>query len=247
MTLYRPGIKVLTVEDPIEYVHQQFTQCEVNERIGNTFASVLRAFLRHDPEVIMLGEIRDSASAELALRAAQTGHLVLSTLHANDAVSTVTRLLDLGVDRNVITASLAGVLAQRLVRKNCEHCRKEYVPAAPLLDEFFRGVPPALRWYRGSGCARCNVTGYRGRMAVAELWVPSDDDILLINKGAPWDQVVASSAGSTISMAEDVIDRLREGKTNIEELARAIPYSSLRRLGEPSVVVGGGQGHVGGC
>jgi type IV pilus assembly protein PilB len=230
MTLYRPGIKVLTVEDPIEYVYDKITQCEVNERIGNSFSGLLRAFVRHDPEVIMLGEIRDQESAELAFRAAQTGHLVLSTLHTNDAVSTVTRLMDLNLDTNVITSSLSAVLAQRLVRKNCGHCREEYAPAKSLLDEFFDIAPPDIRWYRGAGCARCNFSGYKGRMAVGELWNPSDRDVLLINKRAPFDDIVASARTSTISMADDIMDRLRGGSTNLEELIRTLPYSSLHRF-----------------
>jgi type IV pilus assembly protein PilB len=233
MTLYRPGIKILTVEDPIEYVYEQFTQCEVNERIGNSFSSYLRAFLRHDPEVIMVGEVRDEESAELAFRAAQTGHLVLTTLHTNDAVSAVNRLLDLGVDRNVITSTLLGIVAQRLVRKNCERCRAEHAPSASVLRELFDGPGPDIRWYRGAGCPACDFTGYAGRIVVGELWVPSDHDVLLINKGAPFDEVVASARASTIAMAEDVRERLQAGVTSLEELVRALPYSSLYRFREP--------------
>jgi type II secretory ATPase GspE/PulE/Tfp pilus assembly ATPase PilB-like protein len=232
MTAYRPGIKVLTVENPIEYVHDKFTQCEVNERIGNSFAGFLRAFLRHDPEVIMLGEIRDQESAELAFRAAQTGHLVMSTLHTNDAVSAITRLLDLGLDTNVVTSALSCVLAQRLVRKNCERCRKEHAPPESLLHEFFDESPPDIRWYKGPGCAHCNFTGYKGRLAVAELWIPSNNDVLLINKRAPFDEIVASARKSTISMAEDVRERLRDGSTSLEELIRTLPYSSLHQFRE---------------
>ncbi len=231
-TLYRPGIKVLTVENPIEYVYERFTQCEVNERIGNSFGAFLRAFVRHDPEVIMLGEIRDHESAELAFRAAQTGHLVLSTLHTNDAISTITRLLDLNPDTNVITSSLTGVLAQRLVRQNCQQCREEYAPARSLLDEFFDVPPVDLRWYRGTGCAHCNFSGYKGRIAVGELWIPSDTDVLLINKRAPFDEIVASARKSTMSMAEDIESRLRDGSTNLEEVIRTLPYSSLRGFRE---------------
>lgn len=233
MTLYRPGLKVLTVEDPIEYVCERFTQCEVNERIGNSFSALLRAFLRHDPEVIMVGEVRDEASAELAFRAAQTGHLVLTTLHTNDAVSAINRLLDLGVDRNVITSSLLGIVAQRLVRKNCEPCRTAQWPSQAILDAFFASRIPDVRWYRGKGCQRCSFTGYSGRTPVAELWVPSDQDVLLINKGAPFDEIVASARASTTTMAEDVRDRLRAGLTNLEELVRTLPYPSLAKLREP--------------
>jgi type IV pilus assembly protein PilB len=233
MTLYRPGLKVLTVEDPIEYVCERFTQCEVNERIGNTFSAFLRSFLRHDPDVVMVGEIRDQQSAELTLRAAQTGHLVLSTLHTNNAVSTINRLLDLGVDRTVITSSLLGIVAQRLVRKICEHCKTEWTPSEAFRKELFGGAGPDIPWYRGKGCERCHFTGYSGRMVVGELWTPSDNDVLLINKGVPFDEIVASSRTNTVSMAEDVRDRLRAGVANLEELVRTLPYSSLYRFREP--------------
>ena len=233
MTLYRPGVKVLTVEDPIEYVCERFTQCEVNERVGNTFSSYLRAFLRHDPDVVMVGEIRDQQSAELTLRAAQTGHLVLSTLHTNNAVGAINRLLDLGVDRTVVTSSLLCVVAQRLVRKNCEHCRTEWTPSEAFLNELFGGTGPRIPWYRGKGCERCHFTGYSGRILVGELWIPSDNDLLLINKEAPFDEVVASSRLNTVSMADDVRDRLRTGVANLEELVRTLPYSSLYKFREP--------------
>jgi type IV pilus assembly protein PilB len=232
MTIYRPGVKILTVEDPIEYVCDRFTQCEVNERVGNTFSNYLRAFLRHDPDVVMIGEIRDQESAELALRAAQTGHLVLSTLHTNSAVGALNRLLDLDVDRGVITSSLLGVVAQRLVRKNCEHCRKEWKPSESFLRELFGGPGPSIPWYRGEGCERCHFTGCSGRMLVGELWVPSDNDILLVNKGVPFDEIIASSRLNTVSMAEDVRDRLRAGSVNLEEIVRTLPYSSLYKFRE---------------
>jgi type II secretory ATPase GspE/PulE/Tfp pilus assembly ATPase PilB-like protein len=232
MTVYRPGIKIVTVEDPIEYVYEHFIQSEVKERIGNTFAAYLRALLRHDPEVIMVGEIRDSETAELAFRAAQTGHLVLSTLHTNDAVSAVTRLQDLKIDPSMITSSLLGVLAQRLVRRICQDCKEEHKPSEELLREFFSTPPSDVRWYRGRGCNNCGAKGYKGRMPVAELWVPSDEDIRFINKDAPFDQIRASARKSTITMGEDVGDRLREGRTSLEELMRMLPYPSVYQFRE---------------
>ena len=134
-SVYQPGIKVLTAENPIEYVCDNFRQHEVDERLGNTFATFLRSFLRHDPDVIMVGEIRDGETANLAFRAAQTGHLVLSTLHTNDAISALPRLLDLGVDANLIASSLLGVLSQRLAREVCSECRELYTPPQQLLEE----------------------------------------------------------------------------------------------------------------
>jgi type II secretory ATPase GspE/PulE/Tfp pilus assembly ATPase PilB-like protein len=230
MTLFRPEIRILTAENPIEYVYENLSQCEVNEKIGNTFANYLRAFLRHDPEVIMLGEIRDQETAEMAFRAAQTGHMLLSTLHTNDAISAVTRLLDLNIEANMITSSLLGVHAQRLVRRVCEHCKEDYMPSEELLKEFF-SVPPAdVRWLKGKGCPQCNFTGYKGRMAVAELWTPSEDDIVLINKGVPFDEIKASAQKNTILMAEDAMEKLRAGKTTLEELMRTLPYSSIEQF-----------------
>jgi type IV pilus assembly protein PilB len=230
MTIVRPEIRVLTAENPIEYVYDNLSQCEVNEKIGNTFASYLRAFLRHDPEVMMIGEIRDQETAEMAFRAAQTGHLLLSTLHTNDAISAVMRLLDLGIERNILTSALLGVQAQRLVRTICQACREEYTPANHLLREFFEVPPEGLRWFHGKGCPQCHFTGYKGRMAVAELWTPSERDIMLINKDAPFDAIRASASESTILMATDAMEKLRAGRTTLEELYRTLPFSSIQQF-----------------
>jgi type II secretory ATPase GspE/PulE/Tfp pilus assembly ATPase PilB-like protein len=229
-TVYRPEIKVVTAEDPIEYVCPQFCQHEVDERVGNTFAAFTRSFLRHDPEVIMLGEIRDAETAELAFRAAQTGHLVLSTLHTTDALGAVTRLKDLGVDSSVCTSSLLGVLAQRLVREICWNCKEEYAPPPALLHAAFDVVPRDLRWYRGAGCATCLHTGYKRRLAITELWTPGLDDVLLINQEASPDMIAASARKNTYSMATDALVKLREGRTTLEELLRVMPPSALREL-----------------
>ena len=227
MTVYRPEIRILTAEDPIEYVYEQFSQSEVNDRIGNTFARYLRAFLRHDPEVIMIGEIRDEETAEMAFRAAQTGHLLLSTLHTNDALSAVTRLRDMRIDANLLASSLLGVLAQRLVREICPECREEHEPPADLVQEFFPTRPAGMKFYKGRGCERCNYSGYRGRMSVAELWTPDEEDVILISKGASMDEIRTSGRRSTISMVQDVMARLVSGRTNLEELIRMLPYSSV--------------------
>lgn len=231
-TLYRPQIRVVTAEDPIEYVYEQFSQSQVNEHIGNTFASYLRAFLRHDPEVMMVGEIRDEETAEMAFRAAQTGHLLLSTLHTNDAVSSVTRLLDLKVEPTLIGSSLMGVLSQRLVRTICPECREACEPANELMREFFDSPPPDFSWYRGRGCDLCDFTGYRGRCLVAELWTPNETDVILINKSAPFEELRRSSARTTFSMTESALQLLKEGHTNLEELIRMMPYASVYRFRE---------------
>ena len=227
MTLSRPGIRILTAEDPIEYIFDNVSQAEVNEQIGNTFAAYLRAFLRHDPEVIMLGEIRDQETAEMAFRAAQTGHLLLSTLHTTTASGAIARLMDMKVDPNTIASSLIGVVGQRLVRTICDKCRKEYEPSRQLLREFFPERPVGMRFQRGAGCAACRQTGYRGRQSVVELWVPSEEDIVLINKSAPIEDIRASARRHTMSMAEHAWHLLREGRTSMEELVRMLPYDAI--------------------
>jgi type IV pilus assembly protein PilB len=227
MSVYRPGIKILTVEDPIEFVYDNITQCEVNPGIGNTFANYIRTFLRQDPEVIMVSEIRDEETAEMAFGAAQAGHLVLSALRTNDAASTVSRLLGLGVDRSQITSSLLGVLSQRLVRMICPECRKEYSPSEELIEEFFQYFPKGLKWYHGEKCSACNYTGYKGRTAVVQLWTPNDNDIILINKGGSPEELGKSADASTIFMRDEALKLLREGKTDLEELIRALPYPNI--------------------
>jgi type IV pilus assembly protein PilB len=229
-SVYRPEIKIVTAEDPIEYVCPSFCQHEVDERIGNTFAQYVRSFMRHDPEVIMIGEIRDSETAELAFRAAQTGHLVLSTLHTNDALGAVTRLHDLGVDNSVCTSSLLAVLAQRLVREICWNCKQEYTPQPGVLERAFDVVPSDIRWYRGAGCATCHQTGYKRRVAITELWTPGVDDVLLIDQNAPLDLIMASARKNTYSMATDALVKLREGRTTLEEVLRVMPPSAVREL-----------------
>ena len=237
MTIYRPGIRILTAEDPIEYVYEEFSQCEVQEHIGNTFAAYLRAFLRHDPEVIMIGEIRDEETAQMAFRAAQTGHLVLSTLHTNDALSAVMRLLDIGVEPNLITSALLGVLSQRLVREVCPDCREPYEPPAPLLRELFDVPPAGMVWFHGEGCARCHFTGYAGRLPVAELWTPGNEDFLQITKRVSLNELRETARGSTITMADDVSEKLVQGRTTVEDLLRTLPYSAIHDMRRTSSIL----------
>jgi len=225
--LHRPDIRVLTAEDPVEYVYEGLSQSEVNEDIGNTFASYLRAFLRHDPEVIMVGEIRDEETAEMAFRAAQTGHLLLSTLHTNSAAAALPRLLDLKIESSLIASSLVAVLSQRLVRKICMHCKREFEPPVDLLSMFFSSLPSGITFYQGIGCDSCGRTGYKGRMMVADLWVPDDEDMMLIARQAPFDDVRLSAQRTTYSMAQDAHERLVDGRTTLEELLRVLPYQTV--------------------
>jgi type IV pilus assembly protein PilB len=232
-TVAAPHMRILTAEDPIEYVYEQFSQCEVNETIGNTFATYLRAFLRHDPEIIMVGEIRDGETAEMAMRAAQTGHLLLSTLHTTTAVESVTRLRDLGIDSNTIASTLTAVMGQRLVRKVCEACKGSYQPNKRILEELPIGRHLG-HWQlvKGAGCAKCNFTGYSGRVMVGELWTPTQEDGLLIAKGANIDEIAASAAASTYSMGQCASTLMANGTTNIEELIRVMPFPAIRQMVE---------------
>jgi type IV pilus assembly protein PilB len=227
MKLHRPEIRILTAENPVEYVYDELSQSEVNDAIGNTFAGYLRAFLRHDPEIIMVGEIRDQETAEMAFRAAQTGHLLLSTLHTNSAIAALPRLLDLKIESSLIASSLIGVMSQRLVRRICPFCRQSYTPSSEVLNEFFQSEPTHLKFYQGAGCADCGFTGYKGRMIVADLWVPDDRDAVLITRQAPFDEVRESAQRTTFSMAQDAHERLVAGLTTPDELLRVLPYTAV--------------------
>ena len=174
----RPDLNILTIEDPVEYQLPGISQTQVNPKIELTFASGLRSFLRHDPDVIMVGEIRDLLTAEIAIQAALTGHLVLSTLHTNDAPSAVTRLVDMGVEPFLVASSVIGIMAQRLVRTVCRECKHPYQASEEEMSELGLSaemVGPAPTFYKGEGCPACLSTGYQGRMGIHELLVPTDD------------------------------------------------------------------------
>ena len=196
---------VLTVEDPVEYELAGIGQTQVNAKIDLTFAKALRAILRQDPDVIMIGEIRDYETAQIAIQASLTGHLVLATVHTNDAPSTVTRMIDMGVEPFLLSSSLLGVLAQRLVRKLCPHCKK----------------PDARGRYHPVGCAECGHTGYKGRTGVYELMVVDDKLRGLIHSRAAESQIfVAAEAAGLRSMREDGERLIEEGLTSAEEVMR---------------------------
>jgi type IV pilus assembly protein PilB len=215
--------KIITTEDPIEYDLDGIVQVPINPDIGVTFANVLRAILRHDPDKIMVGEIRDVETAQIAVQAALTGHLVLSTLHTNDAPSTVTRLRDMGVEPYLITATLEGVLAQRLVRRICPDCRTEYEPSKELLMEL--NLTPeqvqGKKFYYGRGCERCNNTGFKGRTGIFELLVMNDTirDLVAINASTDAIRQAARKAGMK-TLREAGLQALFSGITTIEEVVR---------------------------
>lgn len=225
----KPAINIITVEDPVEYAIAGLNQVQVNSKAGLTFASCLRSILRQDPNVIMVGEIRDKETAEIALKAAQTGHLVLSTLHTNDSISAVTRLLDLGVPAFQIAASLTGIIAQRLIRRLCT-CRKP----APMTSEFTAqllqcGVtsPPEVR-YTAIGCDDCDLTGYKGRIGIYELLFLDDSIRSAIRDGGRTDTVRAlARAGGMRLMHEYALEHVLEGLTTLEEVQRVVPMEQV--------------------
>jgi type IV pilus assembly protein PilB len=215
--------KVITTEDPIEYEIDGLIQVPVNPDIEVTFANVLRAILRHDPDIILVGEIRDYETAEISIQSALTGHLVFSTLHTNDAPSAITRLRDMGVQPFLITATLEAILAQRLVRKICTECRTEFEPSDELLMELQLPIEQARQYsfYYGKGCARCNNSGYKGRTGIYELLEISDDVRDMITSDASVDDIrnFARTQGMT-TLRESGLKLIFDGVTTIDEVVR---------------------------
>ncbi len=215
--------KLLTAEDPVEYNMEGIMQVAVHENIGLTFARILRAFLRQDPDRIMVGEVRDLETAQIAVQASLTGHLVLSTLHTNDAPGAVTRLIDMGVEPFLLSASLDAVLAQRLIRRICSQCRTEYEPSESVLAQLSLSPHDIgdKHFYYGTGCDLCNQTGYRGRKGIYELLDITDPLRELINQRAP--TVVIKQKAIELGMVtlrEDGLRSIYEGETTIEEVLK---------------------------
>jgi type IV pilus assembly protein PilB len=214
------GINIVTVEDPVEYrLGQNIVQVQVNEKAGLTFASALRSILRQDPDVVLVGEIRDKETAQIALQASLTGHLVLSTLHTNDAPNAVTRLIDIGMEAYKIAPALRGVIAQRLMRRLCPACRKVATELVnPRLSRF---VPPGATLYQAVGCSECSTTGYRGRFSIAEVLTMNTDLERRIGEGATAEKIAeAARAAGMLSLWASGLRHVLEGATTIEELLR---------------------------
>ncbi len=219
--LSKPNINILTVEDPVESTINGINQVQVNTKAGLTFAMALRAFLRQDPDIIMVGEIRDSETAEIAIRAAITGHLVLSTLHTNDAASSITRIIDMGVEPYLISSCIVGVIAQRLVRKLCPQCREEY--EAPESERALLKIPAEEggRLYRAKGCPACGNIGYKGRTAVYEIMTMNGELIEMIARNTHSNLLKEGAVRFGMKTLKDNCSRLvREGLTSIDELFR---------------------------
>lgn len=219
--LNKPNINIITVEDPVEYSLEGINQVQVNEKAGLTFASALRSILRQDPDVIMIGEIRDTETAEIAIRSAITGHLVLSTLHTNDAPGAVTRLIDMGIEPYLVSSSVVGVIAQRLARKICQNCKVSYT--ASLREKQLLGIDEAkeLTIYRGRGCAVCNKSGYRGRIPIYEIMTVTPNIRELINKKSSSDIIGLEAVKNGMKTLRESAKKLvLNGITTIDEMFR---------------------------
>ncbi len=225
MSVQSERTNVITIEDPIEYQLPGINQTQVNEKIKLTFASALRSILRQDPDVILVGEIRDHETARIAMQAAQTGHLVLTTLHTDDAPSAITRLTDIGVEPYVIASATIGVVAQRLVRRLCSQCRRQYTPPPDTLRALNITEADAanIPFYRPVGCDACHQTGYRGRMGIYEVMKISDRIRRMIAQRASEDAIreVAQSTGM-LSLGDDALAKVKAGVTTAEELLRVV-------------------------
>ncbi len=222
--LNQTGTKIITVEDPVEYQMGGISQVQVHSRIGLTFASVLRSILRHDPDVILIGEIRDSETADIAVRSSLTGHLVLSTLHTNDAPSAVTRLIDMGVEPYLISSCVEGIVAQRLVRRVCRNCKEAYDVPEAIRNEIAMTYPDRFgeaEFIHGHGCPACGFTGYRGRSAINEVMIMSDPLRALVVAREPANIIkeLAMREGM-VTLRQDGWLRVIEGRTSVEEVLR---------------------------
>ena len=224
------GVNIVTVEDPVEYrLGANIVQVQVNEKAGLTFASALRSILRQDPDVVLVGEVRDQETAQIATQAALTGHLVLSTLHTNDAPNSVTRLLDMGMEAYKIASALRGIVAQRLLRQLCPVCKE--VMDTPLPQYMRRFVPEKITLYKAVGCKECANTGFRGRFAITEIMVMTPELEALIGSGATADRItIAARSQGMRSLFESGLRHLLRGNTSVEELLRVtdIPSDPVR-------------------
>src|SRR3984893_5572719 len=220
-----PTTNIITVEDPIEYQLDGVNQVQINTKAGVTFAKGLRSILRQDPNIILVGEIRDQETAGIALEAAQTGHLLLSTLHTNDAPATVSRLFDLGIEPFLVASALIGILAQRVVQRNCLYCSVPQPPSAAALNKIggMELMPPGAKWLAGRGCEKCMQLGFKGRLAIHELLQVNDELRELITRRAPEHELRgAARAAGMRTLIEDGIAKAAEGLTTLEAILKVI-------------------------
>lgn len=215
-------VNIITIEDPVEYQLEGINQIQVNPNVGMTFAAGLRSILRQDPNIIMVGEIRDKETAEVAIRASLTGHLVLSTLHTNDSIGTVTRLIDMGVEPFLLASTLSGVIAQRLVRKVCRDCAEVHEPSKREVEIFAKRGMKIDKVTRGKGCSFCNMTGYKGRIALHEVLVIDEEIQRSIMNGESFQKLKEQAKrNKTIFLIDDGLLKVKQGITTTEEVLRA--------------------------
>jgi len=214
-----PDKNIITVEDPVEYNADNISQIQVNTKVGLTFAAGLRSILRQDPDIIMVGEIRDSETADIALRSALTGHLVLSTLHTNDSTSSLSRLMDMGIENFLISSTLLGVLAQRLTRKLCMHCKTQTKLSKAVTEEL--NIPSDKLYFTSVGCKACDFTGYKGRQAIGEIFIIDDEVKMMMKDGFNDHQIrEAMKKRGMVTISDKLKQMLLEGKTSYEEAIR---------------------------
>ena len=220
--IYSPAVKMITIEDPVEYQLEGINQMPVNPKRGLTFATGLRHILRHDPDIVMVGEIRDRETANIAIRAALTGHLVFSTLHTNDAPGAVTRLIDMGVEPFLLASSLEAVMAQRLIRTICPNCRESYKPDERLIKSLNGSmkIQPDTKFYHGAGCNECGQTGMSGRIGIYELLRITGTLRELIATSPTTEQIIKAAPPDHVSMVNDGLTKVLEGVTTPEEIFR---------------------------
>ncbi|ANU25648.1 GspE/PulE family protein [Planococcus versutus] len=214
-------VNIITVEDPVEYQLEGINQIQVNTNVGLTFAAGLRSILRQDPDIVMVGEIRDKETADISIRASLTGHLVLSTIHTNDSIASITRLMDMGIEPFLVTASLNAVVAQRLIRKVCRDCRETHQATEREKYIFEKRGLTIETIARGSGCSQCNMTGYRGRMAIHEVLVVNEEIKDIINRNGTSAEIrEIAMKNKTIFLIDDGLSKVKEGMTTTEEVLR---------------------------
>jgi type IV pilus assembly protein PilB len=215
---------IMTIEDPVEYQFDNINQSQINKLADISFANGLRAILRQDPDIILVGEIRDRETAEIAVQSALTGHLVLSSLHATDAVGALLRFTDMGIEGFLIASSVIAIVAQRLVRKVCDGCKVPYAPAQEDIEfGASLGMQAPKELYRGQGCGRCNGTGYFDRIGVFEVLTMTDDvKRLVINKADHHEIIKAAVAGGMVPLRMDAWDKINAGVTTVSEVLRSV-------------------------
>ena len=224
--LNQPDVNILTAEDPVEYTMAGISQVQIKEDIGLTFASALRSFLRQDPEIILVGEIRDGETADIASKAALTGHLVLSTLHTNSAVGAISRLVNMGLPAYLVSSALAAVIAQRLVRVNCESCKIEIKKDTAEVKDFIKSynISATAKLMKGKGCKVCNQTGYKGRMGVHEvLTISPEIEVAITENKSDQEIIEIAKKNSFMSLAESAVRFVEDGTLSVEEYLRVIP------------------------